>query len=109
VYENRPFICRAYGATRGNPIECRHGCEIVGKPLSNTEVLQGLAKSYDIGGGQLRAQSAEAAELLLALIEHHPDSQRVIDLSMTPQGRLTLAREQLNRTVFSPLPRGGKA
>lgn len=105
VYEVRPFICRIYGATSGTAVDCKHGCEIEGRPWTNTEVIEGLALSYLIGGGNMRKQQQDAAAVIM-LARAHPDGRRIVDLAQTPQGRLQLAKEQFARTVFNPLPRG---
>lgn len=50
VYDVRPFICRAYGAGRGE-MACRHGCTVSGRRLRADEIFELQVRVKTIGGG----------------------------------------------------------
>jgi hypothetical protein len=57
VYEQRPTICRLWGATESMP--CPHGCA-PGQPLGRDESFELLRQAADAGGGMTRFPSPGA-------------------------------------------------
>lgn len=76
VYQNRPLICRMYGAVESLP--CPHGCKPDRGALPDAESRALLLKATEIGGPPKIAESAEdyiAEHLPSALAQLHARGQ----------------------------------
>lgn len=90
AYEDRPLMCRIYGAGRGD-LACAHGCKVTGHRLRGDEVRRLLARVLAIGGGayaelesipqirQLLAQLLAGATPEQIRRDHHGDMPELRD------------------------------
>jgi hypothetical protein len=51
VHDIRPFVCRAWGAGRGE-MACKHGCKVTPIRIKSSDLRRLLNESYRLGGSE---------------------------------------------------------